>query len=111
MEQTIRYHDGVGIITLVGRLDSDAAPLFDSWFAEQDQAECRGYVLDVGQVPYLTSAGLRSMLKIWKRMDARGGKLTFCGMTPPVQDLFKMAGFTQYLLLYNSVEEALAALA
>lgn len=111
MDCSISYQDNVGVISLEGRLDTEAAPHFDAWFAEQDRLPCRGYLLDMSGMSYLTSAGLRSMLKLLKRMEARGGKLAFCAMNPPVLDLFRMAGFTSLLSLYESREDALAALA
>lgn len=111
MENSIRYQDGIGVISLIGRLDSLAAPLFDGWFDEQDRAECKGYLIDMSDMTYITSAGLRSVLKISKRMAGRGGRLAFCGMNHPVYDVFKISGFSSFLTHYDTREQALAALA
>ncbi|QOX79409.1 STAS domain-containing protein [Trichlorobacter lovleyi] len=110
MESTIRFEGGVGVISLTGRLDSGAAPLFDLWFVGQDKPECRFYLLEMSAMTYITSAGLRSILKICKVLEARGGRLAACAMTGPVRDLFKIAGFNQFVALYDGLDEGLAAL-
>jgi anti-anti-sigma factor len=99
------------VITLSGRFDSPAAPLFDAWFAEQDKPENSRYLLDLAQVSYITSAGLRSLLKLLKLLEGRGGKLVLCSVVAPVQDLFKIAGFAAFLTICETRAAALDALA
>ncbi len=111
MDQSISYQDGVCVITLSGRFDSVAAPLFDTWFDEHDTPETTGYLLEMKEVPYITSAGLRSILKLHKLAEGKGGRVVLCNVVTAVQDLFKMAGFSTFLKLYDSNELAFAALA
>ena len=111
MESSIRHENNVGVISLTGRLDSGAAPLFEEWFTGQDRPECTRYLMDMSGMPYITSAGLRSILKLAKLLETRGGILAFCAMNAPVQDLFRISGFTSFLSIYDSREQALAALA
>ena len=111
MDQSISYQDSVCVITLSGRFDSVAAPLFDTWFDEHDTPETVRYLLDMQEVPYLTSAGLRSILKLHKLAEAKGGRVALCSVIPAVQDLFKMAGFSSFLTLHDSRESALTDLA
>jgi len=111
MESTIRFENNIGVISLSGRFDSGAAPLFDTWFAEQDRPENNRYLLDLAEVSYITSAGLRSLLKLLKLLEGRGGKLILCCVAAPVQDLFKIAGFAGFLTICETREAALDALA
>lgn len=110
MEQIINEQGGIRVITLSGRFDSPAAPLFDAWFAEQDKPENSRYLLDLAEVSYITSAGLRSLLKLLKLLEGRGGKLVLCCVVAPVQDLFKIAGFSGFLTICETRESALGAL-
>lgn len=110
MEQTINELDGIRVITLSGRFDSTAAQLFDAWFEGHDRSADKRYLLDIAEVPYITSAGLRSILKVTKLLDGRGGSLALCCVSAPVQDLFKIAGFTAFLKIYATREAALEAL-
>lgn len=111
MEQSISEHDNVRVITLSGRFDSPAAPLFDAWFTEHDRPQDRYYLLDLAAVPYITSAGLRSLLKIMKLLEGRNGGLALCNVSVAVQDLFKMAGFVSFLKIYEGRAAALESLA
>ncbi len=110
MEQTLTHQDRIGVITLSGRFDAVASPLFDDWFNAADQPDNNGYLLDLAEVPYITSAGLRSLLKLVKLLEGRNGRLALCCVAQPVQDLFKMSGFAAFLNLHDSKEAALAAL-
>ena len=110
MEQTMSYQDGIGVVALSGRFDSGAAPLFEAWFAQQDKPEISRYLLDLAEVPYITSAGLRSLLKLLKLLEGRNGKLVLCCVAGPVQDLFKIAGFAGFLNICETREAALDAL-
>ncbi len=110
MEQSINYHDGICLITLSGRFDSVAAPLFDSRLDAHETPETTGYLLDMQNVPYITSAGLRSILKLHKRAEEKGGRVALCNVIQAVQDLFKMAGFSTFMNLYDSRDAALEAL-
>jgi len=111
MEQLINYQDGVCMITLSGRFDSIAAPLFDAWLDEHKTPETMRYLLEMKEVPYITSAGLRSILKLHKLAEGKGGRVVLCNVVTAVQDLFKMAGFSTFLKLYDDRESAVAALA
>jgi len=110
MEQIINEQDGISVISLSGRFDSTAAPLFEAWFEENDRPEAKCYLLDLAKVPYISSVGLRSMLKILKLLDIRGGSLALCCVCKPVQDLLKIVGFTTLFKCYEAREEALSAL-
>jgi anti-sigma B factor antagonist len=109
MECAISYRDNVGLIRLTGRMDTPAATLFDAWFIEHDKQGCCHFIIELADVSYITSAGLRSILKLCKLLEGRGGKLVVCSATQPVQDLFKISGFTTFLACYNSLDEALSA--
>lgn len=110
MEQSISKQNGICIISLSGRFDSVAAPLFDAWFGEQDTPKTTGYLLEMGEVPYITSAGLRSILKLYKLAETKGARVVLCTVAPAVQDLLKMAGFSSFLTLRDSRDAALEAL-
>ena len=110
MEQSINYQDGICVINLSGRFDSVAAPLFDVWLGEHAVPETMYYLLEMKEVPYITSAGLRSILKLHKLAEGKGGRVALCSVVPAVQDLFKMAGFTTFLKLFDARESALTNL-
>jgi anti-anti-sigma factor len=54
-------------------------------------------VCDFSETEYMSSAGLRVMLLVYKKMKAIDGESVFCGVRPEVFSIFKMAGFTHVL--------------
>jgi anti-anti-sigma factor len=53
--------------------------------------------------------GLRVFLLAAKRLQARGGKISLCGLQDYIQQVFDLAGFSSILSIYASRDEALRA--
>jgi anti-anti-sigma factor len=58
----------------------------------------------------MSSAGLRSILSLGKKVKAQGGSLVFCNLQGMVQEVFDVSGFTSIFSVYASQEEALGAM-
>lgn len=83
-------------LRLEGRLDSSSAPdAQTSMTAVCD--EYRSVVLNLAALDYISSAGLRVLLSLQKKMNASGGKLTITSVNPSVQEIFEMTGFSGIL--------------
>jgi len=53
--------------------------------------------IDFSQTTYISSAGLRAVLVVSKKLRQQGAKLSLCSMNDAVYDIFKMAGFDTIL--------------
>jgi serine/threonine-protein kinase RsbW len=94
---------------LSGRLDAVGAA---SALAPVHQAIADGaaYVLiDFGNVTFLSSTALRSLLLARKDLLERNGELRLCNLRPQVREVFELTGFTQVFAIHSSRAEALAA--
>ena len=79
-------------VKLVGRLDTMTAPALDKTIKE-DLGDTQNLVLDVKEVEYISSAGLRVLLSAQKMMQKRGSmKLT--GVCESVMEVLEMTGFS-----------------
>ena len=67
-----------------------------------------GYVLDLSGVSYLSSAGLRALLLIHRRVAGENGRLVLAGVSPPVADIMKVTGFLRYFVLLETQGDAVA---
>ncbi|MBB95472.1 MAG: anti-anti-sigma factor [Rhodobacteraceae bacterium] len=67
-------------------------------------------VLDLAQVDYVSSAGLRVVLKAAKSARASGARLALAGLAPQVQEVFDISGFSSVLEIHASSAEAIASL-
>ena len=99
--------DGVTLAALEGRLDTATVPAMEAELLGLVRG--RGLVLDLAGVRFVSSAGLRVLLKAAKA--ARSGRLSFavCGLQPAVQEVFEIGGFLQIIPTFATREEAVAS--
>jgi anti-anti-sigma factor len=103
--------DGFLVLGLEGRLDAtNAKVLEDKVLAVIDGGESR-FVIDLSQLSYVSSAGLRVFLLASKRLNPSGGKVAICSLQEPVKQVFDIVGFYSVLSISNSKDEALKSLA
>jgi anti-anti-sigma factor len=98
------------ILGLTGKLDATTAKTFeDKILAEIDSGD-RRFVIDLSQLDYVSSSGLRVFLLAAKRLHSAGGKIVLCSLKEHVRQVFDLAGFSSLLSVYGSRDEALKAL-
>ena len=67
-------------------------------------------MLNLQEVSYITSAGLRSILVATKSLRNRGVKLVLCSINDDVSGVFKISGFEKIIPTYASQDQAIQAL-
>ena len=92
--------DGVTIVAPAGRIDTTTSGALD--------AGARSLLLDLGDVDYISSAGLRVLLVLARRMRDLQGRLVLCGLTGPVRQVFQLAGFLPLFRVEPSQDAALS---
>lgn len=104
---TIAEHGKVRIIDVIGRLDGDSAPELGHLLDQTlDDGQVR-LVLDLGSVDYISSAGLREIVRIYKRAAVLGGELRIANPSDPVMTVMEMAGLDTALNLFRTRMAAL----
>ena len=94
---TITERKEGSVLTLVveGRLDTTTSPELDARIEGMD-ADVTSLILDCAGMEYISSSGLRVLLKAQKLMNARGSmKLT--GVIDMVREVFDVTGFSDIL--------------
>ena len=70
----------------------------------------RDLVIDLSKSDSLTSIGIRAIVVIYKMLSTDGKKhLKMSGVIPPIRDMLQVAGVTQFIEIYDTVDEALAS--
>lgn len=59
-------------------------------------ADVKELIVDLEKLEYISSAGLRSFVKLQKQMDKQG-EMRLVGVQKGVYDIFALGGFTDYL--------------
>jgi len=82
----------VSEVKLVGRLDVKAAKNADQAFTQAAETS-KNVVLDLSELDYIASAGLRALKRLRSDVSANGGTLVLRGVQSNVMELFEMTGF------------------
>ncbi len=107
MELITEKQGEVVVFKLKGRLDTFTAPEFeDKCLKWLDAGECR-FAVDLGELDYISSAGIRAMLLIAKKLQARDGGLAIARIFGMVEKVFTIAGISSMFPMYASLDEAI----
>ncbi|MEW6669156.1 MAG: STAS domain-containing protein [Thermodesulfobacteriota bacterium] len=96
----------VRVLKLRGRFDSFGATIFDQEVASLG-ANSRSIVLEVSQVSYLSSMGVRALLKTQKALKAGGGGIILSGAPAFLQKVLELSGVLRHFSSAAGLEEAL----
>ncbi len=110
MEIAERKESGVVVLVCRGRLDGYGAGILEQAAKEALHDDDRSLVLDMEEVPYLSSAGIRVMLALQKRLRDRGGKVAIAGAGDFPRKVLDMAGFLSIFPLFPTAADAVAVL-
>lgn len=106
MEVVTSKADGLVTITVTGRMDAVTAPAFQQEVQSCIEAGERRFIIDLAALEYISSAGLRSMLFLAKKLKGCEGCMALCGLAGMVKEVFDISGFSTILAIYPDVAEA-----
>jgi len=70
----------------------------------------RSLILDLSPLTGITSIGVRAIVVIHKILSANGGSpLKLVGINPRIRNVLQIAGITQFIEVYDTVDEAAAS--
>lgn len=95
------------VITLAGRIDANSAKELEQQTKAWIEGGEKQLVLDFSAVDFISSAGLRVILLIAKKLEPLQGKVKLCGLNATLRDVFEISGFSKLFVIVPSVAEAL----
>ena len=102
---------GVVVVAPVGRIDSTTSDRLEQHLLTLVAAGERKVVVDFAGVEYISSAGLRVMLALAKKMKDARGHVALCAMGEPVKMVFSLAGFLPLFAVDLTRDAAVARVA
>lgn len=111
MKLQLSKHEQAAVISVIGSVDALTAAELTSYLNTQVSQGNSRLVLDLGQVDFMSSAGLRAILATLKEARQKGGDLRIAAAQPGIEKVLKMSGFTNILKAFSSSQEALASFA
>lgn len=110
MDITTQRNDKGLLVNVAGRMDAIMAEEFDRAFDKLIQDGGKHFVLDMSGLDYVSSAGLRSVLGVYKKIKGAGGNLLLCGLKGVVKEVFEISGFASIFQVFDTPAAALAKL-
>lgn len=101
--------NGVTVVQFSGSIDALTAPAITEHLGTLTSSGQIRLVVDLGNVDFTSSAGLRLLLGAVKDARARSGDLRLAAVQPDVMKVLKISGFTNILKLFETVDEAVAS--
>jgi len=98
------------VVTAKGRLDGDASAAFADRIGGLITAPNPKLLIDFGGVDFVTSAGLRAVLLLVKKVKAAGGTFALCGVQDSVREVLDITGFSGMFSIHPARADAIAAL-
>ncbi len=88
------------------RIDSQNAKDFEDGVLSRVDNE-KSILLDFSDVEYISSACLRTLLTLTKKIKEDGGEIAITSLTENVKQIFKVSGFDTILQLFEDKDEAI----
>jgi len=94
------------LLQVNGRMDAVSAPAFEKDFLQVMEGGETTVVVDLADLKYISSAGLRSILASAKKARKAGCTMHFYGLKGMVEEVFQVSGLGSMFTVSATVEEA-----
>lgn len=95
------------VLKLKGRIDANSARALESYCQERLNEGTTKLVMDFQTVDFISSAGLRVILLVAKRLEPMEGSVRLACLNSSLRDVFEISGFSKLFVLSATVDEAL----
>lgn len=98
---------GVAVLHLTGRLDGASAPDAQKVLLSKVDFTPLRVVLNLEGVEVISSAGLRTILDLVKKVEANAGKIVVTGLNDCTREIFEISGFNRIIPIEDDIVSAL----
>ena len=102
--------NGIGLIKLNGRLDIIGTGDVETKFTGYCSGDNIKVIIDLSEVSFLASIGIRLLMINAKSIASRGGKIVLLGPSPDVKSVLEITGIPAIIPIYDGYESAEAVL-
>lgn len=97
------------IIAPSGRLDSNTSPQLERVLNQQLEHGVIWFFIDMSDVEYIASSGLKVLVATWRRAQDRSGDVLLSSLQPRITEIFEMVGFDMLFTIFPDVDAAIAS--
>jgi anti-sigma B factor antagonist len=110
LDVTVAKEGELAVVALAGDLDSRTAPAVQEHIGEA-LMDSRLLALDLSNLNYMSSAGLRVMLLSYRQAQRAGGEMAVVGLSAELRMLMSAVGFLSFFIVADNLAEAAKLLA
>jgi anti-sigma B factor antagonist len=110
MEINVKSSGQVTVVEIAGDIDSNTAPQAQDQVLPLAQPGSK-ILLDMSGVEYMSSAGLRMLLSMYRQLSRGDGGIVLVGLSEEIKDTMSVTGFLNFFTTRDTVVEGLQALA
>jgi anti-anti-sigma factor len=103
MDIQTRHYNNVAIISVIGRFNPNFLPQFFQIVSEQLAAGYNCLVIDLKQIDFLNSVGIKAIVRTAEQTRQQGGDLRIANARKNVYHTLKLAGIDKIIKVYPSV--------
>jgi len=108
MQLTVEQAEpGIQIIHLIGRLDIVGTQLIDLKFSAYTASRKTSVLVDLSQVNYIASIGIRLLLSNASALEGSGAKMVLVAPQPMVEQILRTAALDQVMPIASSAQEGI----
>ena len=111
MELLFNSFGEAGVVSVNGSVDALTAVELNQFVNSQISNGNTNLVIDLGQVEFMSSAGLRAILASFKESRQNGGDLRLAAPKPGIEKVLKLSGFLNIIKTFPSSEDAVKSYA
>lgn len=104
---TSQQQGNVSIIAVQGRVDGFSAPELETALQEVIKAKRYKIVVDLAETEFMSSAGMRALLKARMDTQDKKGELRLAAPTTFILDSLKLVGLDKLFKIYDTRDAAL----
>jgi anti-sigma B factor antagonist len=110
MDCAIREHDGVTVVSPRGDIDAESTSAFQAQLDERLQAGAQYFVIDLAGVRFVDSAGLATLVRLYRRVRIGEGDVRLAQVPPTVMSVLELTRLNRVFDIFPTVAAAAATI-
>ena len=107
MEILQEQQGSIIILSLIGRLDANTSKDLEEKLLSLIETNNKRFIIDFTQLDYISSAGLRVLLMVAKKLKPLDGTITLTSLKDHIKEIFEIAGFLSIFKTFSGKGDAL----
>ena len=104
---TRKHDENIQIVDIGGQIDASNAMVFEEELDKVIVAGANRLILNFKELEFISSAGLRVILALIKKLQTQSGEIKICHLNANITKVFNLAGFTQIMRILHTEADSI----